>query len=92
MVLASQKMNARAGMEMHRENALKDMVFAVFVSETVVKKRFFCDFPVSFLVSLECGGMRKENCTYFESTASFSGPCMATVCKMNDDIVQLRYL
>lgn len=41
MVLASQKMNARAGMEPHRENALKDMVFAVFSpwsAEECVKK------------------------------------------------------
>ena len=95
MVLASQKMNARAGMEPHRENALKAMVFAVFVNEAVVKMflfsySFFIFLYISFLVTLECGGMRKENCTYFESTASFEGPCMATVCKMNDDIAQLR--
>merc|ERR1712242_201171 len=47
-------------------------------------------YGVCCVFSLECGGMRKENCTYFESTASFEGPCMATVCKMNDDIAQLR--
>jgi len=47
-------------------------------------------YGVCCVFSLECGGMRKENCTYFESTNGQMGPCAAEICKMSSDIAQIR--
>ncbi|XP_059098987.1 uncharacterized protein LOC131893073 [Tigriopus californicus] len=43
-----------------------------------------CSFTVN------CGGTRSENCTYFESSGNEAGSCLATVCPCSDNICQLR--
>jgi len=40
--------------------------------------------------TLNCGGQKAENLTYFESTNGFTGACNTRICKCADDICQLR--
>ncbi len=43
----------------------------------------------NFAVTLNCGGMTNENCTYFNSETIQAGSCKATVCPCNDNICQV---
>ena len=44
-------------------------------------------------VTLGCGGVSRENCTYFDSPAAFGGgQCAATICKINDGICSVTFL
>ncbi len=41
-------------------------------------------------VSISCGGMSNENCTYFNSNDNVqAGSCQATICPCNNDICQV---
>lgn len=40
--------------------------------------------------TIQCGGTRSENCTYFESSGNEAGSCLATICPCSDNICQLR--
>ncbi len=43
-----------------------------------------------FEVTLSCGGMSSENCTYFNSVNVMAGGCQATICPCNDNICQVE--
>eukprot|EP00095_Tigriopus_kingsejongensis_P001242 maker-scaffold160_size295910-snap-gene-1.34 protein:Tk01242 transcript:maker-scaffold160_size295910-snap-gene-1.34-mRNA-1 annotation:"hypothetical protein L798_10568" len=40
--------------------------------------------------TINCGGRRSENCTYFESRGGEVGGCIATICPCSTNICQLR--
>eukprot|EP00095_Tigriopus_kingsejongensis_P001226 maker-scaffold160_size295910-snap-gene-0.8 protein:Tk01226 transcript:maker-scaffold160_size295910-snap-gene-0.8-mRNA-1 annotation:"PREDICTED: uncharacterized protein LOC100161421" len=40
--------------------------------------------------TVNCGGQRSENCTYFESRGGEVGGCIATICPCSNNICQLR--
>ena len=42
-----------------------------------------------YAVSVNCGGMSSENCTYFDSDTTMAGGCQATICPCNDNICQV---
>ena len=45
----------------------------------------------SLLVTLTCGGMSSENCTYFQSSATVAaGQCRVRICPCDSNICQLR--
>ena len=52
------------------------------------------EFPFSFLVELDCGGKTSENITHFTKSvgeaAALTGECHADVCRLNNNICQLR--
>ncbi len=41
-------------------------------------------------MTINCGGIASENCTYFDSSGVTSGACVAKVCPCADDICQMR--
>ena len=45
-----------------------------------------------FLVSLGCGSINSENCTYFEVSGANDGDCSAKICKCSNDICQVHWL
>ena len=42
------------------------------------------------LVTLSCGGISSENCTYFQSSGQEVGQCRIKICPCSDNICQLR--
>ncbi len=40
-------------------------------------------------VTLTCGEVSSENCTYFESSSPVAGACTVTICPCNNDICQV---
>ena len=52
------------------------------------------EFPFSFLVELDCGGKTSENITHFTKSvgeaAALTGKCDADVCRVTENICQLR--
>lgn len=48
-------------------------------------------FGVCCTFTLNCGGTSAENCTYFDSSTSVNtGACRAKICKINNNICQIR--
>ena len=49
---------------------------------------------VFFVVSLECGGVSAENCTYMEMASTTSPTiksCEYSICPMNSNIARIRF-
>ncbi len=69
-----------------------------FVAQVIVygfffKKNLFSHVNRLFkfiLVTLNCGGVSNENCTYFDSSGPMAGGCSAKVCPCGDNICQMR--
>ncbi len=40
-------------------------------------------------VTINCGEMSNENCTYFESNSPMPGGCSAKICPCNNNICQV---
>ena len=74
------------------------MAFAVFVS--LVSLNFYMCLSLNenykidnmyyFSVSLTCGGIGKENTTYFESSGTEVGQCRVKICKCQPNVCQIR--
>merc|ERR1712141_484280 len=47
-------------------------------------------FGVCCVFTVGCGGSSSENCTYFEVTGANNGPCVASICKADSNICQVR--
>ena len=70
----------------------KALGFAVHVSKDfALEFAAACNKMSFFSVTLGCGSITTENCTYFESATTVNtGACRAKICKADSNICQIR--